>query len=65
MRRSVGELKKLAATVYGGLTRGQRAVLVVAIVAGVVVRVLALDRLPGIDGDEAWYGVNVHLLLDR
>jgi hypothetical protein len=34
------------------------------IIAGLLVRVVALDRLPGINGDEAWYGVNVHLLLD-
>jgi hypothetical protein len=29
------------------------------VVAGIAARVIALDRLPGVNGDEAWYGVNV------
>lgn len=41
-----------------------RFALITAVVAGVVVRIIALERLPGINGDEAWYGANVHLLLD-
>lgn len=39
-------------------------VLVAVVAAGFFVRIIALGRLPGINGDEAWYGVNVHLLLD-
>lgn len=35
------------------------AVLWAVVVAGVVARVLWLDSLPGINGDEAWYGVQV------
>lgn len=38
--------------------------LVIVVVAGLLVRMIALDRLPGVNGDEAWYGVNAHLLLD-
>ncbi len=30
----------------------------------IAVRIVALDRLPGINGDEAWYGVNVNVLLE-
>lgn len=33
------------------------AILVAAVVAGILLRLIWLDRLPGIDGDEAWYGV--------
>ena len=38
--------------------------LVAVLAIGVAVRSVAIDRLPGINGDEAWYGANVHLLLD-
>jgi hypothetical protein len=34
------------------------------VVVGVISRTIALGRIPGINGDEAWYGVNAHLLLD-
>lgn len=34
------------------------------VVIGVALRTIALGRLPGINGDEAWYGVNAHLVLD-
>jgi hypothetical protein len=45
-----------------GLTVIDRAVIVVAI-TGVAARLLLLDRLPGINGDEAWYGANIQALL--
>jgi hypothetical protein len=38
--------------------------LVLVVTAGLLVRTIDLGRLPGINGDEAWYGANVHLLLD-
>lgn len=34
------------------------------VLAGVALRVIGLDRWPGINGDEAWYGVNAQLLLE-
>ena len=43
---------------------GLRVSLLVAFVAGVVLRLVALDRLPGINADEAWYGVNVEAFLN-
>lgn len=42
-----------------------RTILLAAVVAGVVLRVFALDRLPGINADEAWYGVNVEAFLNN
>ena len=33
------------------------AIVAAAVVAGIALRLMWLDRLPGIDGDEAWYGV--------
>jgi hypothetical protein len=33
--------------------------LAAVVLAGIAVRVIALDRLPGVNGDEAWFGVNV------
>ena len=33
--------------------------LAIAIILGIVARAIALGRWPGINGDEAWYGVNV------
>lgn len=42
---------------------GARLALLVGVLAGIAVRVVALDRLPGINGDEAWYGVNAHELI--
>ena len=41
----------------------RRAILLSALLAGVALRVFALDRLPGINADEAWYGVNVEAFL--
>jgi hypothetical protein len=35
----------------------------VIVFAGIAARVIALDRLPGINGDEAWFGVNVEEFL--
>lgn len=32
--------------------------------AGILLRVAFLDVVPGLHGDEAWYGVNVQMLLD-
>lgn len=34
------------------------------ILLGCLARLVWLDRLPGIDGDEAWYGVNVQVFRD-
>src|SRR5690606_14216148 len=34
-----------------------------ALIVAVAARTVAIDRLPGINGDEAWYGVNVNELL--
>jgi hypothetical protein len=31
-------------------------------VLGIGARIFAIDRLPGINGDEAWYGANLHAL---
>jgi hypothetical protein len=45
----------------GGLAK---VTLLLVITAGLMVRTMELGRLPGINGDEAWYGANVHLLLD-
>ena len=47
-----------------GLARPESIALLLVISLGLVVRTIGLDRLPGINGDEAWYGANVHLLLD-
>ena len=41
-----------------------RLVLVAVLVIGSAARLVWLDRLPGIDGDEAWYGVNVQVFRD-
>lgn len=38
--------------------------LVAIILVGVIARLVWLDRLPGIDGDEARYGVSVHVFRD-
>jgi hypothetical protein len=43
--------------------RGIYALLAVTIAAGLVSRTIWIDRIPGINGDEAWYGVNVNELL--
>jgi hypothetical protein len=40
-----------------------RTLLGAVVLFGVAARVVAIDRLPGINGDEAWYGVNVHEIL--
>jgi hypothetical protein len=37
--------------------------LIAAVATAFVIRVVALDRLPGINGDEAWYAVNVNEFL--
>ena len=37
--------------------------LIAAVLFAIALRVVAIDRLPGINGDEAWYGVNVNELL--
>jgi len=42
----------------------RRLMLGAIIMAGVTLRVVGLDRWPGINGDEAWYGVNAQLLLE-
>ncbi|MGH9037097.1 MAG: ArnT family glycosyltransferase [Acidimicrobiia bacterium] len=44
--------------------RAPRMLYLAIVVAGLLARVVALDRLPGISGDEAWFGVNVYELLD-
>lgn len=44
--------------------KARHAILLIAMVVGVMVRVFALDRLPGINADEAWYGVNVETFLN-
>ncbi|MGH9199655.1 MAG: hypothetical protein ACRD2A_00270 [Vicinamibacterales bacterium] len=46
------------------LTRRATLGLAAAIALGLIARVAFLDRIPGIDGDEAWYGVNVQVFLD-
>jgi hypothetical protein len=45
------------------LSRRGRVLLLGAVLVGITLRVVALDRLPGVNGDEAWYGVNVNELL--
>lgn len=35
------------------------------IVVGVILRVLQLDQVPGVNGDEAWYGVQAQWFLDE
>jgi hypothetical protein len=42
----------------------QRALLITAVVTAALARVMWLGRVPGINGDEAWYGVNVQAMLD-
>lgn len=44
--------------------KARRTILLIALLAGIALRVFALDRLPGINADEAWYGVNVEAFLD-
>lgn len=44
--------------------KGHRVILLVALLTGLAVRTWALDRLPGINADEAWYGVNVEAFLN-
>jgi hypothetical protein len=39
-------------------------ILIGVILLGSLARLVWLDRLPGIDGDEAWYGVNVQVFRD-
>jgi hypothetical protein len=39
-------------------------VLIGVILLGSIARLVWLDRVPGIDGDEAWYGVNVQVFRD-
>ena len=39
------------------------AILAAAALAAILLRTVAIDRLPGINGDEAWYGVNAQELL--
>lgn len=46
------------------LSLSERALLVITLVTAAACRLLALDRLPGLNGDEAWYGVNVQEMLD-
>jgi hypothetical protein len=41
------------------VTTRTRALYLAAVVTALVVRTIALDRWPGINGDESWYGVNV------
>lgn len=38
-------------------TRGEWLLIALILLAGAAFRLVALDRLPGINGDEAWYGV--------
>jgi len=38
-------------------------ILAAAALTAILMRTIAIDRLPGINGDEAWYGVNVQELL--
>jgi len=45
--------------------RGWTPTLLVILVAGVLLRLVALGRFPGVYGDEAWYGVNVQALFDH
>ena len=44
--------------------KARHTILLIALLAGIALRVFALDRLPGINADEAWYGVNVEAFLD-
>ena len=44
------------------LAGDRRAWLVIVIVA-IVIRTVGIDHWPGLNGDEAWYGVNIQLLL--
>lgn len=46
-----------AASERGGSRRFATLSLAVLVAAGILLRLLWLDRLTGIDGDEAWYGV--------
>lgn len=43
-------------------TRALQAGAAVSLVLGVAARLYSLDRLPGINGDEAWYGANLQAL---
>lgn len=45
------------------MTPARSVALAAIVLAGAAARSVALDRLPGINGDEAWYGVNVNELL--
>lgn len=46
------------------LGRQGHVLLAAVLVLGVGLRVALLDRVPGLHGDEAWYGVNVQVLFD-
>lgn len=46
-----------------GARRAGMAVWLLAVFVAVLLRTIALGRWPGINGDEAWYGVNVQELL--
>lgn len=46
------------------LTAYERALLVITVAAAAACRLFALGRLPGLNGDEAWYGVNVQAMVD-
>lgn len=47
----------------GARDRRVATVLMAAVFAAVVARTVAIDRWPGINGDEAWYGVNAQEFL--
>jgi len=46
-----------------GAARWHRVTWFIVVLAATLLRSIALDRWPGINGDEAWYGVNVQELL--
>lgn len=48
-----------------GLPRALRLGVLLLLASATLLRFLALDRLPGINGDEAWYGVQIRRWLDE